>query len=232
MRLSQPTGIIFAAVGLLVGHAHAADLPSAAILPPAPLAVSDALPSFYVHVGPAGLIMDEGAALKVAGQKQAGATIAIKSQVTPAVELGYFVTRNLAVSFTGGIPPLAKIEAAGTMRGYPTVGKASYGPMTLTAHYHFVDLGRFQPYVGVGPAFMYVFDNNDGLLGDLKVKNTVGVAFQAGADFMINRNWGVFVDVKKALLRTTATGFLGTYPVRADVKLDPLVLSGGLTYRF
>jgi outer membrane protein len=95
-----------------------------------------------------------------------------------------------------------------------------------------VDLGRFQPYVGVGPAFTYVFDNNDGLLGDLKVKNTVGVAFQAGTDIMINRNWGVFVDVKKALLRTTATGFLGTYPVKADVKLDPLVLSGGLTYRF
>jgi outer membrane protein len=69
-------------------------------------------------------------------------------------------------------------------------------------------------------------------MNELKVKNTVGIAFQAGADIMVNRHWGVFVDVKKALLRTTATGYLGPAPVKADVKLDPLVLSGGVTYRF
>jgi outer membrane protein len=232
MRLRKLAGILLAAAGLLVARAHAADLPSAPPAPTPPLTVSDVPLSFYVHAGPAGLIMDEGATLKVAGQKQVGATIAIKSQVTPAVELGYFVTRNVAVSFTGGIPPLAKIEADGTMKGYPTIGKASYGPMTLTAHYHFMDLGRFQPYVGVGPAFMYVFDDNDGLMNRLKVKEAVGFAFQAGADFMIDQHWGLFVDAKKAILRTHATGFLGVLPVKADVKLDPLVLSGGLTYRF
>jgi outer membrane protein len=223
---------MFAVLGLLSAGAQAADLPSAPLPAPAPLAVSDVPLSFYVHVGPAGLIMDEGASLKVAGQKQLGATIAIKSQVTSSVELGYFVTRNVAISFTGGIPPLAKIEADGTMKGYPTIGKASYGPMTLTAHYHFMDLGRFQPYVGVGPAFMYVFDDNDGLMSRLKVKEAVGFAFQAGADFMIDQHWGLFVDAKKAILRTHATGFLGALPVKADVKLDPLVLSGGLAYRF
>jgi outer membrane protein len=228
----KPAGILFAAVGLFVARAHAADLPSVPPPPPAPLGFSDVPLGLYAHVGPAGLIMDEGATLKVAGQKQVGATIAIKSQVTAAVEVGYFVTHNLAVSFTGGIPPLAKIEADGTMKGYPTIGKASYGPMTLTAHYHFLDLGRFQPYVGAGAAYMYVFDDNDGLMNRLKVKEALGFAFQAGADFMIDQHWGVFVDAKKAILRTHATGFLGPMPVKADVKLDPLVLSGGLTYRF
>jgi outer membrane protein len=60
----------------------------------------------------------------------------------------------------------------------------------------------------------------------------MGVAFQVGADYMITDNWGVFVDVKKAILRTEATGFLGPAPIRADVKLDPLVLHTGVTYRF
>jgi outer membrane protein len=60
----------------------------------------------------------------------------------------------------------------------------------------------------------------------------LGVAFQAGADIMIDQHWGVFVDAKKAILRTNATGFLGPLPVRADVRLDPTVLSGGVTYRF
>jgi hypothetical protein len=124
--------IVLAAVGLFATAAQAADLP--AVQRAAPVTVSDVPLGFFVHVGPAGLVMDEGASLKVAGQKLTCAIIAIKSQVTAAVELGYFVTPNVAVSFTGGIPPLAKIEADGTLKGYPTIGKASYGPMTLTAH--------------------------------------------------------------------------------------------------
>ena len=117
MRLVKRLGFFIAAVGLLGAGAHAADLPSAPFSATAPIQVTNVPPSFYVHVGPAGLIMDEGASLKVAGQKQVGATIAIKSQLTAAVELGYFVTSNIAVSFTGGLPPLAKIEADGTMKG-------------------------------------------------------------------------------------------------------------------
>ena len=228
MTFTTPAAVAAAALGLIVGAAHAADLAPA----PLPAPPVDALPGLYVHVGPAGLIMDEGATIRVAGQKYPGATIAIKSQLTPSVELGYFVSPNLAVSFTGGIPPLAKVEAAGTLQGSPPFGKASYGPVTLTAHYHFLDLGRVQPYVGFGAAYMYVFDDKDGLMSDLKVKQALGVAFQAGADIMIDQHWGVFVDAKKAILRTNATGFLGPLPVRADVRLDPTVLSGGVTYRF
>ena len=105
VRLVNRVAIVLVAGALFGAGAHAADLPSAPLPTSTPLAVSDVPLSFYVHVGPAGLIMDEGASLKVAGQKQVGATIAIKSQVTAAVELGYFVTPNVAVSFTGGIPP-------------------------------------------------------------------------------------------------------------------------------
>jgi outer membrane protein len=79
---------------------------------------------------------------------------------------------------------------------------------------------------------MYVFDEKDGLLSDLKVRHTMGVAFQAGVDLMLDDHWGVFLDVKKAILRTEASGYLGPAPIKADVRLDPLVLHAGLTYRF
>jgi outer membrane protein len=104
--------------------------------------------------------------------------------------------------------------------------------MTLTAHYHFSGLGRLQPYIGAGPAFMYVFDDKDGIMGDLKIGHTVGFAVQIGADYMITDRWGIFVDVKKAILRTDATGSLGVAPVSADIKLDPLVVHTGVTFRF
>src|SRR3712207_3799795 len=92
--------------------------------------------------------------------------------------------------------------------------------MTLTAHYHFMGLGRLQPYVGLGPAFMYVFDEKDGVMSHLRVQNAAGFAFQVGADLMVTEHWGVFVDVKKAILRTEAKGVYGGVPVNADVKLE------------
>ncbi len=187
---------------------------------------------FFVHAGVAGLALDEGAEIYAGGYRIPRGDISVKSHVTFAVEAGYMFTPNIGVSFTGGFPPSVKIEAAGSMDGMGRVGATTYGPMTLTAHYHFTGLGRLQPYVGIGPAFMYVFDAKDGLMGSLDVKNTMGIAFQIGADYMITDRWGIFVDVKKAILRTEATGFLGPAPVRADIKLDPLVVHTGVSYRF
>jgi outer membrane protein len=183
-------------------------------------------------MGPAAIVLSESATLFAAGQRLPGANISIKPQATVAVEAGYFLTSNVAVSFTGGLPPFAKIEGAGTMAGVGRVGATTYGPMTLTAHYHFTEIGRLQPYVGAGPAFMYVFDEKDGVMAELKVDNAVGFAFQVGADYMVTDRWGLFIDVKKAILRTEAKGFYGIAPIDADIKLDPLVVHGGISVRF
>ena len=187
---------------------------------------------FFVHAGPAGLDLDESAKIYAAETEVVGGSISIKRHVTFALEAGYYLSPNFAVSFTGGYPPGVKIEAAGTMQGMGRVGATTYGPMTVTAHYHFTGLGRLQPYIGAGPTFMYVFDQTDGLMNSLHIDNTAGFAVQAGADYMITDQWGVFVDVKKAILRTDAKGFLGPAPVKADIKLDPLVLHTGVSFRF
>ena len=189
-------------------------------------------PRFFLHVGPAGLILDERAEIYAAGTRVDGGSIKIKSHLTFAVEAGYYLTPNLAVSFTGGLPPNVKIEASGTMDGLGRVGATTYGPTTATLHYHVTEMGRFQPYFGVGPAFMYVFDETDGIMSKLHIKHAVGYAVQAGANYMFTDRLGVFFDVKKAILRTEATGSLGAAPIKADIKLDPLVLHTGVTLKF
>jgi outer membrane protein len=211
-----------------------ASIPAALAADPAHPSLSEIglRPGFYLHIGPAGVFLDEGATMKADGQRVPGADISIAPQPTAVVEAGYFFTPNLAVSLTGGLPPFAEIEAAGSLKGLGMVGETTYGPVTLTAHYHFTGLGRVQPYIGLGPAFMVVFDETDGLMGDLQIDHAFGFAFQAGLDLMLDKHWGVFVDVKKAILRTRATGFIGPVPVEADVTLDPLVLNAGVSYRF
>jgi outer membrane protein len=187
---------------------------------------------WYVHMGPAQMALDEAATMTAGGQPIPGADISIDPQLTVALELGYFVTPHIAVSFTGGVPPDAQIEAAGTLAGAGRIGEINYGPATLTAHYHLGRGERFSPYIGGGVAYMYVFDTTDGLLAGLEVDNTVGLAFQAGADLALNEKWGLFIDYKKAFLQTESRGSLGGAPVVADTQVDPSVLHGGLSFRF
>lgn len=187
---------------------------------------------FYVDAGVADLIQNEGATIKEEGVTIPGATVSIKSQAAVQFDLGYFITRNIAISATGGVPPTAKVSAAGSLKGYGTIGKVSYGPSSLTVHYHFDGLGAFRPYVGAGAVFLPIFSHEDGLLTDLHVHGNTGVAVEAGANYMVDRHWGAFFDFKKTLLKTNATGNLLGAPASASIRLDTVVVSSGLTYRF
>jgi outer membrane protein len=142
------------------------------------------------------------------------------------------VTPNVAISVTGGFPPIAKIVAGGTMTGLGTVAKTVGGPVAATVHYHITSLGAFQPYIGVGVAALIVFNDEDRLLQRYETRNAIGPVVQGGFDVMLNEHWGVFFDVKKAFLTANTKGTLNGVPVRSSVSLDPLVLHTGLTYRF
>jgi outer membrane protein len=71
-----------------------------------------------------------------------------------------------------------------------------------------------------------------------------GVVGQIGADYMFNEHWGVNFDVKYIMMEPNAHAW-GTaivagagavnpvyVPVNVGVKINPLVVSAGLTYRF
>lgn len=189
-------------------------------------------PRFYLHAGAAGLLYDEGARMNLMGSRVPGGTISIKDVATVAVEAGYYLTPNIAASITAGFPPLSKISGAGSVQSIGTLGKTQGGPAGVSVHYHFTEFGRFQPYIGAGVATLIVFNSSDGAMQNLKVRDTVGPMLQAGADFMLNDNWGLFVDVKKSFLTTVATGSLGGAQVKARARLDPLVVHTGLTFRW
>ncbi|MGI4811357.1 MAG: OmpW family outer membrane protein [Janthinobacterium lividum] len=68
---------------------------------------------------------------------------------------------------------------------------------------------------------------------------TPGIAFRlrssailSGAEFDLDQRWSLFLDVKKAYLRTSAQAKLGPAPLAAKIRLDPTAISGGISYRF
>lgn len=222
--------LLLASIGMLTLPATAADIsvrqPAYALPPPVEAK------RFYLHLGPVGLIYSESAKMSAGGFGIPGADVRIPNSLSFAFEVGYHLTPNFAIGFAGGFPPLAKVEARGSLTGLGTLGKTQGGPIALTAQYHFTGMGAFQPYVGVGPAAMIIFGSKDGLVQDLKVEHALGVTGQIGFNYMINESWGAFVDVKKVFLKTRTTGSMGGVPIRGTVTLDPLVVHTGLTYRF
>ena len=170
--------------------------------------------------------------LSVGGAPFPGAGLSTFEHATPTVQIGYFLTDNIALNATLGLPPTVAVYGGGTIGALPKLGEVTYGPTALTVQFHPLRHGRIRPYVGAGVSYMIVFDTEDGAFQDLEVSNDFGLAFEAGTDFMITDRWGLFVDVKHALLRPTATGTFMGAPVVGETRLDPWAYSAGITFHF
>jgi len=187
---------------------------------------------YFLHVGPGALVFDAKATIHAAGAVLPGATVKIDPNTTLVTEFGYRWNNNVAISLTGGVPPLATVNGAGSLVGVGELGRIRYAPIVLAAQYHFTQFGRFQPYVGAGPVFLHIFKDEDGAVRNLRVRDHIGLAVELGAQYQLSSRWSLYVDAKKARLKTSATGMLGDVPIYADIKLDPAVVTGGLSYRF
>ena len=67
---------------------------------------------------------------------------------------------------------------------------------------------------------------------NLHVSNAWGGAVQFGFDYMIDRHWGLNVDVKKLWLRPDYSATVSGLPVTGTAHIDPWLVGGGVTYKF
>jgi outer membrane protein len=227
-----------------VARANAAELTPVPEPPPPPPA-----PLFFVHVGALGIFPQVNASSTGGGffntVNPGGvlltniANVAIRPQYTVGLEAGYFITPNIALALSSGIPPLAHIKATGVtlapLLGTDLLGSVRYGPVAVLLQYHFTQFGAIQPYVGVGGAYVLNFGNiSDGILRNFAVDQNFAFVVQGGADFMLTPNWGLFIDAKKAFYNTDGFGFpLNTFvPIRTHVTIDPWVATTGITFKY
>lgn len=191
---------------------------------------------FYVRLGAARIVFDEKADVALAGQPLAGADATASNNYGVSLDIGYFLTPNLSVAATVGVPPTSTLTAAGTLAGAGTLGKVTYGPGIYTLRYHIGHPGKIRPYVGGGLNWTIIFKTEDGVLRDFRTSNTLGPAVTGGIDVPVNDRIGIFGAVTKVWTSTNARFRLatpdGVVPGTARVRLDPLVAQAGLQYRF
>ena len=186
---------------------------------------------FYLHIGPGALVFDAAATVRSGNVVIPGATVHIDPNVTLITEVGYR-WRSFGVSLTGGYPPLATVNGAGSLTSLGSLGRIRYGPTVLSVQYYLPHIGRLEPYFGAGPVFLLIFKNEDDAVRHLEVHNSTGAALQLGAEYKLSPAWSLVIDVKKASLKTTASAVLDGAPISADIRLDPTVIAGGFSFRF
>ena len=185
---------------------------------------------------------DSSSAVTVNGAKVPGSGVSVDDDWTLELDFTYMLHRNWGVELILGYSQ-HDISAKGALSGLGKVIDTKVLPPTLTLQYHFMPDGKFRPYVGAGVNYTYFFDEDvtGGLKGPgakVELDDSWGLAAQIGADYSINEDWFLNVDVKYIDMSTTAkfkglsssVGAPGT--AKVDVDVNPWVFGIGIGRRF
>lgn len=160
------------------------------------------------------------------------------SNFVPVLALEYFVTPSISLE-TICCMTQHDVTATAGLPGAELVSDAKLIPASLTAKFH-LPAGPVRPYAGIGAAYFLWVDVDPGAatipLGVTRTElsDELGLVLQAGADVALNdKGLGLTIDARKYFIGTTASWYAGsTLAIQTQHKLDPWVLSAGLSFRF
>ena len=184
-----------------------------------------------------------------------GSGASVKNATTLGLNVHYFLTDNWAVEGVLGIPPKIKLDGAGTLAPLGELGSAKlYAPSVLGKYFFGNADDKFRVSLGAGvtySAFRSIrlsqgLQNTLG--GALKlppgasstsasIDSKWAPVFNVGANYAIDKNWGVTFSVSYIPMKTNATlttqaGGKTVAVSKTRVTLDPIVPFLYVTYKF
>ena len=186
----------------------------------------------FARVGIARLKLADKGGLELDGTVVPGAGYSTPEKWMGSFDLGYFVGSTVAVQVAGTTPVKTPNLPNGTLEGTPNLGTDKFSLFTATATWHPLRGGKISPYVGAGIEWFHVWSVRDEFADNLKVEDEVGPVLQAGAELNLTERFGLYVDAKKAFVKTSASASIGPSSVTAEPKLDPFILQAGALIRF
>jgi outer membrane protein len=170
----------------------------------------------------------------------AGSQTTANDNYVPTIAIEYFVTPQVSLETICCLTQ-HHVTGTGALANQELVADAKILPATVTLKYHFTTKG-IKPYLGAGATYFIFIDEKPGagaktLLGATRqrMNDHAGVVLQAGIDVPVNdKGLGLSLDAKRYFLSTSAHWYnaAGTEILATRHKIDPWVLSAGLSYRF
>jgi outer membrane protein len=169
----------------------------------------------------------------------AGTQTKANDNIVPTIAIEYFVADNFSIETICCFTQHDVDTTAGFPAGTELVSNARVIPATFTAKYH-IDGGAIRPYVGAGVTyFLWVQDKPGAATIPLGVTETdfsdeFGFVLQGGVDIPVSDSgFGISLDAKRYFVDTTSRWYVGdVVAIQTKHKLDPWVLSAGVTFSF
>ncbi|MDI2592239.1 outer membrane beta-barrel protein [Pseudomonas sp. N3-W] len=179
----------------------------------------------------------------------AGTNLGGKATMDNDTQLGlnfaYMLTNNIGIELLAASPFEHDVNLKGTGLGAANgkLGTLKHLPPTLSVVYYPLDnKSPFQPYVGAGINYTWIYDENlsseakSAGFSNFKAKNSWGLAFQVGADYMLTDNIMLNAQMRYIDIDTRATvendAVAPGTRAKVDVGVDPFVYMVGLGYKF
>ena len=189
---------------------------------------------FFVRVG----------AVQIEPDASSGTVLGGGVDVDSATGIGFsgtwFATPHIGIELLAALPFEHDIVGTGALDGVD-IGSTKHLPPTLSLQYYPLSESKFQPYIGVGLNYTTFFSSDTSntldtaLAGktDISLDDSVGLAFQVGADWQLTDNWYLNAAVWKIDIETTADiSVNGKKAASVDASIDPLVVMVGAGYAF
>ncbi len=151
----------------------------------------------------------------------AAATISDNTQLSLTAE--YFIRDNLGLEVLAATPFSHNIYLGGVNQG-----TTKHLPPTVSLKYHFPTGGALTPFVGLGVNYTVFFDDSSPL-GDLRLKNSWGLAAAAGVDYQISDTGAMRFEVR--YMDIDSEVFLDGASI-GTAEIDPIVFNVGYVHRF
>jgi outer membrane protein len=159
---------------------------------------------------------------------------------------GYSLTQNWSVEVATGFPVWSTVKVNGYSPDGPPSGtvlvKVMPAGVPITGVYRFTQFGKFQPYLGAGVAPTFAWAVQDGYATGTSYQSALALIVQGGFDYMFDKHWGLFFDVKQGFVGTTASStgvnntglppgiIMATGTIKTNAR--PVTFATGISYRF
>ncbi|MGZ0786654.1 outer membrane protein OmpW [Pseudomonas sp. TKO26] len=191
----------------------------------------------------------DSGSVKVDRGPAAGTNLGGKATMGSDTQLGlnfaYMLTNNIGIELLAATPfeHDVKLKNTALAPANGKLGTLKHLPPTLSVVYYPLDSKSvFQPYVGAGINYTWIYDEHVGSraseagFDNFRAKNSWGLAWQVGADYMLTDKLMLNAQVRYIDINTTAyvdnNSVAPGTRAKVNVDVDPMVYMVGLGYKF